>query len=269
MLSSILKRVSGSKAKKRIEEMKPQRAAVPFTSLLVFLVFSLALIPSIVWSGLLRISMSDGSVIEVPYFWEENGEVKFEFAGGVAGIPRAQVTSIQEILTAKEFDPEVLLETPKEATEVVHTKKLQEFIANQLPSPPSHEKLNPEQSLAILQSENFTKKKAGSPNEVLFGPLFNLEASTAELVRIHGGGVLLVMQNILSSRKDLRNHAFTLVAYDAEGNALQRKPCEVNELAVDRKTQKNLEIPGHIFSVTATVRPDPKIKRFEIVSARR
>jgi hypothetical protein len=250
-------------------EMKPQPVAVPFNSLVVLLVLSLLLTPSIVWSGLLRISMSDGSAIEVPYFWEESGEVKFEFAGGVAGIPKAQVTSIQEILTAREFDPEVLLEAPKEATHVDHTKKLQEFLANQLPSLPAHEKLNSEQSLEILQSENLTKRRTGPSNEVLFGPLFNLEASTAELVRIQGGAVVLVIQNILSSRKDLRNHAFTLVAYDVEGNALQRKPCEIHELAVDRKTQKNLEIPGHIFSVTTTLRPDPKIKRFEIVSARR
>jgi hypothetical protein len=249
--------------------MKLRSVALPFNSLVVLVVFSLGFIPSIVWSGLLRISMSDGSAIEVPYFWEENGEVKFEFAGGVAGIPKAQVTSIQEILTAKEFDPEVLLEAPKEATEVDHAKKLQEFIANQLPSQPAHEKLNPEQSMEILQSESFTKRRTGSSKEVLFGPLFNLETSTAELVRVRGGAVLLVMQNILSSRTDLRNHAFTLVAYDAEGNALQRKPCEIHELAIDRKTQKNLEIPGHVFSVTATVNPDPKIKRFEIVSARR
>jgi hypothetical protein len=252
-----------------MKEMKLRLVRVTLTSLVVFLFFSLALIPSSVWSGLLRVNMSDGSSIEVPYFWEENGEVKFEFAGGVAGIPKAQVTSIQEILAAKEFDPEVLLEAPKETTDVDHAKKLQDFIANQLPSLPAHEKLNPDQSLEALQSESLTRGKAGSSNELLFGPLFNLETSSAELVRVRGGGILLVMQNILSSRADLRNHAFTLVAYDAEGTVLQRKPCEILELTIDRKTQRNLEIPGHIFSVTATVRPDPKIKRFEIVSARR
>jgi hypothetical protein len=238
-------------------------------ALAVFFFFSLTLVPVSVWGGLLRINMNDGSSLEVPYFWEESGEVKFEFAGGVAGIPKGQVTSIQEILTAKEFDPEVLLETPKETTEIDHAKKLQEFIATQRPSIPGYEKLTPEQSLELLQSENLTKRKTGSSHEVLFGPLFNLEASSAELVRIRGGGILLVMQNILSSRGDLRTHAFTLVAYDAEGNVLQRKPCEIHELTIDRKAQKNLEMPGHVFSVTATIRPDPAIKRFEIVSARR
>ena len=99
--------------------------------------------------------------------------------------------------------------------------------------------------------------------------LFNLETGSAELVRIRGDGVLLVMQNILSSRADLKNQAFTLIVYDGEGNVLQRKPCEIHEITIDRKEKKKYEIPGHIFAVMATVKPDPKIKRFEIVSTRR
>jgi hypothetical protein len=249
--------------------MKLRRGTAARESVIAVLFFSMALIPSISWCGLLRINMSDGSAIEVPYFWEESGEVKFEFAGGVAGIPKAQVTSIQEILTAKEFDPEVLLETPKEAADLGHAKKLQDLLADQVSSVPAYEKLNPDQSLQILQSESLIKRGPGASNELLYGPLFNLETASAELVRIRGNGVLLVMQNVLSSRADLRNSAFMLVAYDGEGNVLQRKPCEIHEITIDRKTQRNLEIPGHIFSVTATVTPNPKIKRFEIVSARR
>jgi hypothetical protein len=237
-------------------------------SLMVLLLLSLTLVCPRAWGGLLRVNMNDGSFIEVPYFWEENGEIKFEFAGGVAGIPKSQVASIQEVLATKEFDPEVLLEVPKEDTEQGH-KKLQDFLTKQLPSLPNYEKLDPAQSLQILQSESLTKKGAKVPNEALFGPLFNLETDFAELVRVRGDGILLVMQNVLSSRADLRDQAFTLVVYDAEGNVLQRKPCEVHEIAIDRKAQKNLELTGHLFSVIATVKPDPKIKRFEIVSARR
>jgi hypothetical protein len=252
-----------------MEKMKLRRVAVTLELLMAAIFFAMTFIPSISWCGLLRINMSDGSSIEVPYFWEESGEVKFEFAGGVVGIPKAQVTSIQEILTTKEFDPEVLLETPKEATNLDHAKKLQDFLANQSPSAPGYERLNPDQSLEILQSESLIKRGAGSPNEVLYGPLFNLETDSAELVRIRGNGVLLLMQNVLSSRADLRNSAFTLVAYDGEGNVLQRNPCEIHEIALDRKTKTNLQIPGHLFSVSATMTPNPKIKRFEIVSARR
>jgi len=54
----------------------------------------------------------------------------------------------------------------------------------------------------------------------------------------------------------LRNQAFTLIVYDGEGNVLQKKPCEIHEITLDRKEKKKYEIPGHLFSVTATVKPD-------------
>jgi hypothetical protein len=249
--------------------MKLRGVAVIGLSLVMFLFASLVLSCPKAWSGLLRINLTEGRSVEVPYFWEENGEIKFEFAGGVAGILKSQVTSIQEILATKEFDPEVLLEVPKDDLNQDHDKKLQDFVAEQLPSRPTHERLDPEQGLQVLQAESMIRRGAGASNEVLHAPLFNLETDFAQLVRVKGGGVLLVIQNVLSSRTDLKNQTFTLIAYDVEGNVLQRGPCELREITVDRKTQRNLEIPGHIFSVTATVKPDPKIKRFEILAARR
>jgi hypothetical protein len=249
--------------------MKLRSVTDPIISLIVFLSFSLTVTCTSAWGGLLKINMNDGRSIDVPYYWEENGEVKFEFAGGIAGVPKNQVSSIQEVLAAKEFDPEVLLDLPKDAAEMDHNARLQDFIAKQLPAMPNYEKLNPEQSLQILQGESLAKRGAGTSHEVIYGPLFNLETGSAELVRIRGDGVLLVMQNILSSRADLKNQAFTLIVYDGEGNVLQKKPCEIHEIAIDRKEKKKLEIPGHIFAVMATVKPDPKIKRFEIVSTRR
>jgi hypothetical protein len=249
--------------------MKLRHVSVSATLLMVFLFASLVLILPSGWCGLLRINMTDGSFMEVPYYWEEGGEVKFEFAGGVVGILKSQVTSIQEVLATKEFDPEVLLEASKEAPVLEHQKKLQDFFAGQLPSMAGYEKLSLDQSLQVLRSESLTRQGVGAPKEVLYGPLFNLEASSAQLVRIRGDGILLVMQNLLSSRADLRNRAFTLLAYSGEGTVLQRKPCEISEITIDRKTQRNLEVSGHLFSVTATIKPDSRIKRFEIVAARR
>jgi hypothetical protein len=249
--------------------MKLRSVARLIFSLTVSLCFSMAINCPRAWGGLLRITMNDGKSVEVPYYWEEKGEVKFEFAGGIAGIPKGQVSSVQEILDAKEFDPEVLLEVPKDAATMDSKKKLQDFIAQQLPAKPDYEKLDAEQSLQVLQAESLTKKGTGASHEVVHGPLFNVETGFSELVRVRGEGVLLVMQNVLSSRGDLRNQAFTLIVYDGEGNVLQKKPCEIHEITLDRKEKKKYEIPGHLFSVTATVKPDPKIKRFEIVSARR
>jgi hypothetical protein len=249
--------------------MKLRSVTDPIIALIVFLSFSLTATCTSAWGGLLRINMNDGKAIEVPYYWEENGEVKFEFAGGIAGVPKSQVSSIQEVLAAKEFDPEVLLDLPKDAVETDRKATLQNFIAKQIPAMPNYEKLNAEQSQLILQEESLAKRGAGMSHEVIYGPLFNLETGSAELARIRGDGVVLVMQNILSSRADLKNQAFTLIVYDGEGNVLQKKPCEIHEIAIERKEKKKLDIPGHIFAVMATVKPDPKIKRFEIVSTRR
>jgi hypothetical protein len=252
-----------------MDKMKLRHIATTMKWLAVLLFFSLVLICPRAWAGLLRITMNDGSIVEVPYFWEEGGEIKFEFAGGVVGIPKAQVTSVQEILASKAFDPEALLEAPKDATAADHGKKLQEVIGGQLTSIPTYEKLSPNESLEILSSEELAKKEARASKEVIYAPLFNLETDFADLVRIHRDGVLLVMQNIVSSRADLRNRAFTLLVYDSEGNVLQKKPCEVREVTIDRKAKKELEISGHIFTVMATIKPDPKIKRYEIVASRR
>ena len=49
------------------------------------------------WAGSLRLKMTDGNALEVPYYWEERGEVKFEVPGGVAGVPKAQIASVQEV----------------------------------------------------------------------------------------------------------------------------------------------------------------------------
>ena len=239
------------------------------TSLTLFVFLSFLVTWTSAWGGPLRININDGRSIEVPYYWEENGEVKFEFAGGIAGFPKAQVSSIQEVLAAKEFDPEVLIEVPKEGSEADPARRLKEFVAKQLPPTPNYETLSPEQSLQILQAESLTKRGAGTSHEVVYGPQFNLETGFSELVRIQGDGVLLVMQNVLSSRTNLKDQAFTLIVYDGEGNVLQRKPCEIHPIEIDRKEKKKQAIPGHLFAVIATIKPDPKIKRFEIVSARR
>ena len=235
----------------------------------LFISLSLLMAWACAWGGPLRININDGRSIEVPYYWEESGEVRFEFAGGIAGFPKAQVSSIQEVLTAKEFDPEVLIEVPREGPEADPTKKLKEFVAKQLPPTPNYQALGPEESLQILQAESLTKRGAGASQEVVHGPQFNHETGFSELVRIQGNGVLLVMQNVLSSRTSLKDQAFSLIVYDGEGNVLQRKPCEIHPIEIDRKETKQQTPPGYLFAVIASIKPDPRIKRFEIVSARR
>ena len=77
--------------------------SVYFWAVVVFCTCSM--LSSTALGGPLRINLSNGTSIEVPYYWEEGGEIKFEMPGGVAGIPKAYVTSVQEIIAMREFDP--------------------------------------------------------------------------------------------------------------------------------------------------------------------
>lgn len=212
--------------------------------------------------GPLRINLSNGTSLEVPYYWEENGEIKFEMPGGVAGIPKAYVTSVQEIVTAREFDPEVLVETNSESSTSNREQALLELAEKQNPSPPSFEKIGPEESLVLL--DTLSSKNPYKSAERIYGPIFSRQGDFTELVRLRGNGIMLVMQNILTSREELKDRKFSLTLYDSEGHVLQRQPCDLYKLEVDPNMMKKLGLRGHLFSVIANIKPDSRISRYEI-----
>jgi hypothetical protein len=212
-------------------------------------------------AGPLRINLSNGTAVEVPYYWEEKGEIKFEMPGGVAGIPKSYVTSVQEIVTMREFDPEVLVESKKLNTSNPREQMLVELVEQQRP-PTAFEKLSPEESLGLI--DKLGSKDSVPSGERIFGPKLAKHGDFAELVRMQGNEVMLVMQNIVTSRDELKNTRFSLILYDYEGNVLQTQPCELYEVDVDNRTKKNLGIQGHLFTVIASIKPDSRISRYEI-----
>jgi hypothetical protein len=120
-----------------------------------FVFFCCWLKASPVLCGPLRINLSNGTSLEVPYYWEENGEIKFEMPGGVAGIPKAYVTSVQEIVTMREFDPEVLVESNSESSTNNREQTLLELAEKQNPSPPAFEKIGPGAARCIGLKKSF------------------------------------------------------------------------------------------------------------------
>jgi hypothetical protein len=214
----------------------------------------------------LRITMNDGTNVEVPYYWEEAGEIKFEIPGGVAGLPKGQVKSVQEVITAREFDPQVLLESPKDSAAADQREILENLMASKSASGAEAEKVDTEDGLRMLKAAELSKAGAALPPERVYAPKSQVRGNFAELVKSDGRELVLVMRNVLSSRSDLKNQRFMLTLYDAEGKVLQQKPCELRELDADNKTLKDLSVRGHLFSVVASVKPDPKIKRYEITA---
>lgn len=232
------------------------------------LVLTLALVaglgPEAAMGGNLRITMNDGTSLEVPFYWEENGEVRFETPGGVAGVPKNQVASVQEIVLFNDYDPEVLAEPPKNKATPVVEKMVQELVQAKLPTRPDYQQLSPEESQRLLEMAD---GRSNSRREKVSTPLFTIEWDLTEMVRADNNEVLLLVRQLLSSRADLRGHSFKLTLYDGEGNVLLNKPCEVIELNVDKKTLRKMNIKGNIFAVSGTIKPDSRIKHYEITAA--
>ncbi len=216
--------------------------------------------------GALRITMNDGATMDVPYYWEESGEVKFQVAGGIAGFPKGQIASIQEIVTSGEFDPEVLLEAGG-GDAGGNTKALQDLIVSKPGSASSGEVLSSEESLQALKRIQSVPSASGRSGEKVSAPSFRLEKEFAELVRSPNGETMLVMKGVLSSRSDLQRFGFVASFFNGEGNLVTRKTCEIQEIDVDRKTLRKMGMQGRIFAVSASIKPDSSIKRYEITVA--
>jgi len=219
--------------------------------------------PGAAMGGNLRITMNDGTSVEVPFYWEENDEVKFETAGGVAGVQKSQGVSVQEIILATDYDPDVLVDPANADASPALAQMVQELVSSNVLQKPSYQKLSPEESQRLLEMASGRSK---SKREKVSAPLFTIEWDLSEMIRADNNELLLLVRRLLSSRMDLRGHSFNLILYDGEGNVLQQKPCEVTELVVNKKTLRKMGLSGHLFSVSATMKPDNRIKHYEITS---
>jgi hypothetical protein len=232
------------------------------------LCFTLVAGTSLVWGGSLRLKMTDGTAVEVPYYWEEDAELKFEIPGGVAGVPKVQVAAVQEVVVDREFDPQVLTEAGEAAGKSAQMQMLQDLIVAATPVTAMSEKVNPGESLELLRAGRAVGESARGKEKVQ-GTLYDVHADFSELVRIPGTGLMIEMRKVVTSRNDLRQNGFTLQLFDGEGNVIQRQSCAVNELDMDRKAMKQLGLRGRVFTLMASVRPDERIKRYEITVDRR
>jgi hypothetical protein len=220
--------------------------------------------PTAATAGPLRLKMVDGTAIEVPYYWVEGNIIRFDFPGGVVGLPRNQVASIQEVIATKSFDPEVLLEPPESSPESEQRKAIEALAVEKGAIPAPAKKLSHEESMRLLQMAQISPRVGGG-SERVYASRYTVEADFVEVKEV-GSDVTLLMRNILSSRNDLARSGFTLTLYDGEGNIMMRKPCDVNELDVDNKALRKLRIRGKLYSVLASAKADPKIKRYEIIA---
>lgn len=219
-------------------------------------------------SATLRINMKDGTAVEVPYYWEENGELKFEIAGGVAGVPKSQVESVHEILSAKEFDPEVILDPPSQGSSR-QEETLRKILETEAPDRSNTQKLSHEESMRLLEMATSAAGASPKGRENLQSPGIKMEGDFADLVRLNGNEVMLLLKNVASTRSSIKDYTISLSLFDGDGKLIQQKPCELYELSVDKETKHALGTTGQLFSIKASIKPDPSIKRYEIVATKR
>ena len=234
---------------------------------LVFSVFLTPGLPPSAWSGPLRITMTDGTFVEVPYYWESEGQIRFEISGGVAGISRSQLSSVVEVVEAKEFDPEMIFQSPTELT-ADNRKMLQDIISTK--SGARCDFKEPSENIEMLRSATAEAEAPlpGPPVEAVHGTKLSVE-KYLPVVCAGPTGPMVVIQDIFKSKADLGSGDLNLVLYDSEGKVLLRKPCEVYPLNLDADAQKKLNMRGRLFLVRATIQPEPRIKRYEITAAQR
>jgi hypothetical protein len=233
-------------------------------------VVGLAVLAPQVHAANLRIMMVDGTSLEVPFCWEEEGQIRFEMPGGTAGIPKSNVASIQEIVTAGEFSPDVIAKSTSAARATEKNKALVAIVDKQTTAKQGYRALSPEEAAQLME----TRSREGLPTDSAKGirihtTTISPQADLSDLAQAQGNGpaAIMLVKQIMSTRENVHSKRFNLNLYDAQGNIIERKPCELSELTVDKKTLRQLGISGSLFAVTATVRMDPKIKRYEITSA--
>lgn len=233
-------------------------------------VVGLAVLTPQVHAANLRIMMVDGTSLEVPFCWEEEGQIRFEMPGGTAGIPKANIASIQEIVTAGEFSPDVMVKATTAARATEKNRALVDIVDKQTTAKPGYRALSPEEAAQLLE----LKAREGLPTDSakgirIYTTTISPQADFSDLAQVQGDGAtpIMLVKQIISTRENVHSKRFNLNLYDAQGNVIERKPCELSELTVDKKTLRQLGISGSLFAVTATVRMNPKIKRYEITSA--
>jgi hypothetical protein len=234
---------------------------------LVFSVFLTPGFPPSAWGGPLRITMTDGTSVEVPYYWESGGQIRFEIPGGVAGVSRSQLSSVVEIVEAKEFDPESIFQSPTELT-TDNRKMLQDIIASE--SGARCDLKEASENIEILRSAAAEAEAPlpSPPVETVHGTKLSIE-KYLPVVCPGPAGPMVVIQDIFKSRTNLGSGDLNLVLYDSEGNVLLRKPCEVYPLSLDADSQKKLNMRGRLYLVRAAIQPESRIKRYEITAAQR
>lgn len=246
------------------------RWSVPAIVLLGVVLAALLVPTGAVQAGEMRIKLSDGNTLQVPYCWEEQGLIKFEIPGGTVGIPKAQVASIEEVITSKPFSPDAMSQREEVYLKLneEQRQRLKNFIAEQTPKGDGFVAMHPEQVEQLLH-KRAELKLGEQPKPIrIYSSSIERTGEITEWVRLANGSTLLLVNNTVSAFEDLASRAITLSLFDGEGQRIKQVRCEIQPLKASLAKMKDLGISGRLYALVAKVEPDPRVKRYEITATR-
>lgn len=220
------------------------------------------------WAAKIRITLTDGNRVEVPYCWEAKETVFFEIPGGVAGIPKNQVRSIQEIVAGSEIAYDTAASRIR--TAVVAEPEQQKAWVGLLKEGPlagaAAEPLTSEELAQILSTTVPSKE----PREAvkLYRTGYSPKGDLAQWMRVQKNGAVLIVKYLVNMQEDLQGRQFELILYDGHDRIVQKQPCWVQPVEVPEKLATKLGLQGRLYAVVSTIKPDPEIRRYELAATR-
>lgn len=216
--------------------------------------------------GSMKIIMKDGtSISDIPYYWEEAGEVKFEYSGGIVGVPKDQVASIKEVLTIREFDPDAMRASTGMDADLRDLKDLRDMISKEMKAAEGEQGVSLDSTTQWTSLANSARKKALESSRI-HGPIAKVRGDFPKAIAASPEQTRLLVRKILFSKSDLTPYRFELTLYNGNGGVLQTKPCELTEIKLDRKKLRRMKIRDRIYELKATIDPTPEIARYDITA---
>ncbi|ROR02975.1 hypothetical protein [Desulfosoma caldarium] len=215
----------------------------------------------------IRITLNDGNRVEVPYCWEAKNTIFFEVPGGVAGLPKGQVRSIQEIVAGSEIAYDTVGSRVRTAGATdPDQQKAWAALLRGTPPETSTETLSPEELAQLLTSTTPSQEPRHAVR--LYRTSFYPKGDVAQWMRGQKDGAVLLVKYLVNIPEDVPEKRFELILYDGHDRIVQRQPCSVQPVEVPAKLAEKLGLRGRLYAVVSKIKPDPDIRRYELATWR-
>ncbi|MGQ9669825.1 MAG: hypothetical protein ACUVWY_06640 [Desulfosoma sp.] len=215
----------------------------------------------------IRITLIDGNRVEVPYCWEAKDTIFFEMPGGVAGVPKGLVRSIQEIVAGSEIAYDTVGSRMR-TVGASDSEQQREWAAllKGAPSEPPAETLSPEELTQLLT----TTMPSQEPQQAvrMYRSSFYPKGDVMQWMRVQKNEAVLLVKYLVNVSDDVQDKHFELILYDGHDRIVQRQPCSVQPVQVPPKLAEKLGLRGRLYAVVSKIKPDPDIRRYELATLR-